>query len=86
MLRLTRDLDTDFLCKYNMAMYPFDTQTCHMEFLLPVVENDFCSLENDGLFYGGTFLIAQVEQTKKMIKESWQSNLDVNVIKKLTTV
>ena len=52
-LRLTRDLDVDFICKYNMALYPFDTQTCFMEHLLPIVENDFCFLDVDGLSYGG---------------------------------
>jgi len=52
-LRLTRNLDTDFICQYNMALYPFDTQSCYMEYLLPLVENDFCLLENDGLSYKG---------------------------------
>ena len=55
-LRLTRNLDTDFICKYYMAMYPFDTQTCLMQYLLPIVENDFGFLKNDGLLYAGKII------------------------------
>ena len=31
-LELSRTYRVDFICNYNMALYPFDTQTCSMNF------------------------------------------------------
>ena len=31
-LELSRTYTVDFICNYNMALYPFDTQTCSMNF------------------------------------------------------
>ena len=31
-LKMSRTYRIDFLCEYNMALYPFDTQTCSMNF------------------------------------------------------
>ena len=31
-LELSRGYRVDFICSYNMALFPFDTQTCSMNF------------------------------------------------------
>ena len=36
-----------------MALYPFDTQTCSLDFLLIAVSDDFCFLERGDLEYTG---------------------------------
>ena len=36
-LQLSRTYKIDFLCSYNMALFPFDTQTCSMNFQLDEV-------------------------------------------------
>ena len=38
-LTLSRVYTTDFTCKFNMAHYPFDVQTCTMTFIPQVLEN-----------------------------------------------
>ena len=33
-LEMSRAYNTEFLCEYSMAWYPFDSQTCHLDFVL----------------------------------------------------
>ena len=50
---MSRSYDTNFLCEYNMASYPFDTQICTMDFTLNVVQIPFCQLKVENLVYKG---------------------------------
>ena len=68
-VEMTRAVETDFICKYNMAMYPFDTQTCTMDLVLTEDSEDFCFLEVGGLSYSGpTELTQYFIKDKYMIK------------------
>ena len=37
-LKLSKTHDTKFLCQYDMAWYPFDTQICTMDIVLNIVQ------------------------------------------------
>ena len=50
---MSRSYDTSFLCEYNMAFYPFDTQICTMDITLNVVQIPFCQLKVENLLYKG---------------------------------
>ena len=52
-LEMSQTFKTTFLCSYNMALYPFDTQTCTMDFIFPVVSDAFCDLNLGVLNYLG---------------------------------
>jgi hypothetical protein len=72
-LEMSRALETVFICKYNMALYPFDTQTCTMDFLLTGVSDDFCFLENGGLIYTGP-----TELTQYFIKDRYMIEIAID--------
>ena len=43
-LKLSKTHDTKFLCQYDMAWYPFDTQICTMDIVLNIVQvQTYCS-------------------------------------------
>ena len=67
-IEMTRAVETDFICKYNMAMYPFDTQTCTMNFVLTEDSDDFCYLKVGGLSYLGP-----TELTQYFIKDKYMT-------------
>ena len=37
-LKLSKTHDTKFLCQYDMAWYPFDSQICTMDIVLNIVQ------------------------------------------------
>ena len=41
---MTRVYDIEFLCDFQMQWYPFDTQTCHLEFMLEEEIDSFIEL------------------------------------------
>ena len=43
-LKLSKTHDTKFLCQYDMAWYPFDTQICTMDIVLNIVQVYMCFL------------------------------------------
>ena len=45
---MSRVYDVDFLCSFQMQWYPFDTQTCYLEFMLEEEMDSFVDL------YAGT--------------------------------
>jgi hypothetical protein len=47
-MSLKREWSVKFICHYNTAMYPFDSQTCRMEFL---EENGFMTLHPTNLTF-----------------------------------
>ena len=71
-LEMTRVLETYFICKYDMALYPFDTQTCTMDFLLTVVSDDFCFLKDGFLRYDGP-----TELTQYFIKDYFMTGTNI---------
>ena len=44
-LKLSKTHDTKFLCQYDMAWYPFDTQICTMDIVLNIVQVLFSPFE-----------------------------------------
>ena len=69
-IEMSQAIETVFICKYNMAMYPFDTQTCTMDFLLPVVSDDFCFIEKGELIYTGPTELTQYFIKKRFMIEN----------------
>ena len=45
-ITMTRTYDAKFLCKYDLAVYPFDTQNCFMEFRLKGSIGRFINLQD----------------------------------------
>ena len=64
-IEMSRTYDTEFLCSYNMGWYPFDSQTCTLDFVLDATASVFVSLETDSLVYSGPVELTQyfVRQT-----------------------
>ena len=58
-IKLVKVKETFFLCTYNMGMYPFDTQTCSLDFLLTETTDDFCELQDGVLQYTGPMELTQ---------------------------
>ena len=58
-MEMSQTFKTTFLCNYNMALYPFDTQTCTMDFIFPVVSDAFCDLNLGVLNYLGPTELTQ---------------------------
>ena len=68
-LEMKTILDTDFICEYDMALYPFDTQTCTLDFVLTDVADDFCFLTTGKMQYFGPS-----ELTQYFIKDKFMTN------------
>jgi hypothetical protein len=64
-VEMSRSYETEFLCLYNMAWYPFDSQTCSLDYMLDVTANTFVELESGSLNYSGPVELTQyyVRQT-----------------------
>ena len=45
-LKLSKTHDTKFLCQYDMAWYPFDSQICTMDIVLNIVQVESSSYMN----------------------------------------
>ena len=71
-LRMTRAYETEFLCSYNMAWYPFDSQKCGMNFVLGVASRSFVSLKAGNLDFVGPKELSQYFVRKWTIKEHSQ--------------
>ena len=52
-IKLTKTHDISFLCQYDMAWYPFDSQLCSLDIVLSVVQAPFCRVEAESLAYLG---------------------------------
>ena len=64
-VEMARTYATDFLCLYNMNWYPFDTQSCSLDFMLDATANTFVSLMPGSLNYSGP-----VELTQYFVRQS----------------
>ena len=68
-LEMTRAYETEFLCSYDMAWYPFDSQKCGLHFVLGVASRSFVSLKAGNLEYNGPKELSQYFVRKWTIKE-----------------
>ena len=66
-------LQTVFICTYDMGLYPFDTQTCTLDFLVTDKLKDFCYLESGNFSYTGPN-----ELTQYFIKQYFMRNNIIN--------
>ena len=58
-LKLSKTHDTKFLCSYDMAWYPFDTQICTMDIVLNIVQVFYNPFSMRELFVGKRSYVAQ---------------------------
>ena len=68
-VEMARSYETEFLCSYNMGWYPFDSQTCTLDFIFDVTASNFVSLEIERLTYSGP-----VELTQYFVRQSVLKN------------
>ena len=68
-LEMSRAYNTEFLCEYNMAWYPFDSQTCHLDFVLDASAAAFVKLVNGTLEYWGPVELAQYFVRNTLMQE-----------------
>ena len=61
---------TQFMCIYDMAMYPFDTQTCSMVFVVDQNSEDFLDIEIKKLNFLGPRELTQYFVKKESIYKS----------------
>ena len=67
-VKLSKTHNVAFLCQYDMAWYPFDTQACTLDVVLGVVQAPFCSLEAQSLEYlGPTDLVQYFVRNSSMV-------------------
>ena len=53
MITISRVYSVQFFCEYDMAWYPFDIQTCHIEMVMDVVLDNYADLLPGGLLFSG---------------------------------
>ena len=68
-LEMSRVYNTEFLCEFTMAWYPFDTQTCQLDFVLDASAAAFVKLVNGSLDYWGPVELAQYFVRSRMMQE-----------------
>ena len=69
----SRFYQTQFICTYNMAWYPFDTQSCSMVFVVDASYEDFINVEIEKLNFLGRKELTQYFVKKDVI---YKSNID----------
>ena len=58
-VEMSRVYETEFICLYSMAWYPFDSQTCSLDFKLDVTATAFVRLDTGFLDYSGPVDLTQ---------------------------
>ena len=58
-IEISQVYDIDFICQYDMLLYPFDTQHCNMDFVLTAVLDNFCELDVANFSYTGPLDLRQ---------------------------
>ena len=53
MITISRVYSVQFFCEYDMAWYPFDIQTCHIEMVMDGVLDNYADLLPGGLLFSG---------------------------------
>ena len=69
-LRISRVYSSEFLCEFDMSVYPFDSQECQVVFVMKGNEGEFIDLAVDTLRYLGPIdLIQYVVKSYKITEE-----------------
>ena len=77
-LSVSRFYKTDFICDFDMAWYPFDTQKCSMIFVVDKGSRDFVSLLARNLEYSGPLELTQYFIKKKFfLKQIDEKGLEI---------
>ncbi len=83
-ITLTRVYSAKFICDYDMAVYPFDTQKCHATFIMKGNDGNFVKLMADSASYLGPVNLPQYKVLKTSIKEvtvsSGEHGVEVHII------
>ena len=58
-VEMSRAYNTEFLCTFDMGWYPFDSQTCTLDYVLDNTASVFVDLEMDNLDYTGPLELTQ---------------------------
>ena len=74
-VEMSRVYNTEYLCEYSMAWYPFDSQTCHLDFVLDASAADFVQLVNGSLKYLGPVELAQYFVRNTVMKQFLYKNM-----------
>ena len=67
-ISVSRFYKTNFICDFNMAWYPFDTQKCSMNFVVDKGSGDFVGLLAHDLKYSGPLDLTQYFIKKKVFQ------------------
>ena len=67
-ISVSRFYKTNFICDFNMAWYPFDTQKCSMNFVVDKGSGDFVGLIAHDLKYSGPLDLTQYFIKKKVFQ------------------
>ena len=79
-LTLSRFHKTTFLCNFDMAWYPFDTQTCSMIFKVEESLKDLIDLEVGNLTYSGPLDLTQYfVRRRNFFKDRNSNTLNVEI-------
>ena len=73
-LTLSRFYKTNFICDFDMAWYPFDTQKCSMNFVVDEGSQRFVDLSVLNLEYSGPLDLTQYFIKKKTFTEKTEAN------------
>ena len=58
-LEISQVYDIKFICQYDMMLYPFDTQECHVDMVLIAIQDNFCTLSVKRFSYTGNLNLRQ---------------------------
>ena len=75
----TRSYSVSFLCDYDLALYPFDTQTCKIVLDLPVFEQSLVVLESHMINMDGKTKLLKYD-VKKWVMENTKSGNVIRIV------
>ena len=58
-LEISQVYDIQFICQYDMMLYPFDTQECFVDMILTEIQDNFCRLNVKNFLYTGNLNLRQ---------------------------
>ena len=66
-LEISHVYDIQFICKYDMMRYPFDTQECYVDMVLTAIQDNFYVLNVKNFSYTGNIELRQYVIRQKYI-------------------
>ena len=76
-LSVSRFYKTNFICDFDMAWYPFDTQKCSMNFVMEKGSRDFVDLLAHDLEYSGPLDLTQYFIKKKVFLKLDEKGMEI---------